>query len=48
VHTNADGNATFTFKQNKAVAVGQAVTATAMGPGNNTSEFSKARKVVMG
>ena len=39
------GNASFTFSPATAVPVGQTITATATDPGNNTSEFSAARKV---
>ena len=40
------GDATFTFSPARSVAVGQTITATATsGRGNNTSEFSAARKV---
>jgi CSLREA domain-containing protein len=44
VTTNADGNASFTFK--KKVPKGQFVTATATSSSDGTSEFSNARKVV--
>ena len=50
VITDASGNASFTFKPNKKVAVGRTITATATRnffnvPGD-TSEFSAPRKVV--
>ncbi|MBA3425617.1 MAG: PD40 domain-containing protein [Rubrobacter sp.] len=45
VTTDGSGNASFTFFPATAVSVGQTITATATDPGNNTSEFSAARKV---
>lgn len=41
VETNKQGNASFTFVPSQAVPGGQRVTATATGPGGNTSEFSR-------
>jgi hypothetical protein len=46
VSTNANGKAPFTFSFPKEVLVGRTVTATATGPGGNTSEFSVPRTVV--
>lgn len=46
--TKAGGNADFTFVRTPAVASGQAITATATGPGGNTSEFSPPRTVAAG
>jgi hypothetical protein len=46
VTTNARGNATFTFEPLQGVSVGWAVTATATGPGGNTSEFSRPKAAV--
>ncbi len=45
VATDANGDASFTFVPARKVAVGQTMTATATGPGGNTSEFSRAREV---
>jgi trimeric autotransporter adhesin len=45
VTTDASGNVTFTFSSVQKVAIGGTVTATATGPGGNTSEFSAARTV---
>jgi hypothetical protein len=42
VTTGANGLATFAFTPESAVAVGQMIAATAIDPGNDTSEFSKA------
>jgi CSLREA domain-containing protein len=46
--TNANGNLSFTFGPNQRVPLGQTVTATATGPGGNTSEFSPPRTVEAG
>ena len=46
VTTNGTGNVSFTFSTQKAIKLGQNITATATGPGGNTSEFSAPRKVV--
>jgi len=46
VTTNGTGNISFTFSTKKAIRLGQNITATATGPGGNTSEFSVPRKVV--
>ena len=54
VSTDGTGNAAFTFKPTKKVAVGRKITATATDPRTapgsvgGTSEFSAARKVVAG
>jgi hypothetical protein len=40
VTTNSDGNVTFTFATTKPLSVGNRITATAIDPGGNTSEFS--------
>ena len=45
VRTGANDSVTFTFRPSRAVALGEAVTATAT-TGGNTSEFSAARTVV--
>ena len=45
VETSRKGIASITFSSSEALAVGQAITATATGPGGNTSEFSVARSV---
>ena len=45
--TNANGNAPFTFIRTPAVAAGQTITATATGPGGNTSEFLPPRRVMV-
>ncbi len=45
VTTSRKGNASFTISPSQAIPVGQAITATATGPGGNTSEFSGARSV---
>jgi hypothetical protein len=45
VTTDGDGDVSFTFRPARAVARGQNLTATATGPGGNTSEFSVARQV---
>jgi CSLREA domain-containing protein len=42
VTTDANGDASFTFDTTTVVPVGQVMTATATGPGDGTSEFSKA------
>jgi hypothetical protein len=46
VTTDGSGNVTFPFSPAQRVGVGRTVTATATGPGGNTSEFSAARVVV--
>jgi len=46
VTTNGTGNVSFTFSTKKTIRLGQNITATATGPGGNTSEFSAPRKVV--
>jgi hypothetical protein len=46
VSTDASGEATFAFATKKPVRLEQNVTATATGPGGNTSEFSAPRQVV--
>ena len=46
VSTNGTGNVSFTFSTTKTIRLGQNITATATGPGGNTSEFSAPRKVV--
>ena len=46
VSTNGAGDASFTFSTQKEIRLGQNITATATGPGGNTSEFSAPRKVV--
>ena len=46
VTTNAKGNARFTFAFAKRVPAGRTITATATGPGGNTSEFSAPRALV--
>jgi hypothetical protein len=45
VTTDGSGNVTFPFSPAQRVGVGRTVTATATGPGGNTSEFSAARQV---
>lgn len=40
VTTNRQGEASFTLETTRRVRAGENVTATATGPGNNTSEFS--------
>jgi len=44
--TDGSGKASFTFSTKKAIRLGQNITATATGPGGNTSEFSAPKKVV--
>ena len=46
VTTNGTGNVSFTLSTKKTIRLGQNITATATGPGGNTSEFSAPRKVV--
>jgi hypothetical protein len=46
VRTDGSGNASFRFSPNSRVALGVNITATATGPGGNTSEFSAPRRVV--
>jgi len=46
VSTDGSGNVSFSFSTTKAIRLGQNITATATGPGGNTSEFSAPRKVV--
>jgi CSLREA domain-containing protein len=46
VTTTGTGNVSFSFSTQKAIRLGQNITATATGPGGNTSEFSAPRKVV--
>ena len=46
VSTDGSGDASFAFSTKKPVKLGQNVTATATGPGGNTSEFSAPKKVV--
>ena len=46
VTTDGRANASFAFKPARKVGVGKAITATATGPNNNTSELSAAKKVV--
>ena len=48
VTANAVGNVSFIFGPDQKVAVGKTITATATGPGGNTSEFSAARTVDAG
>ena len=46
VSTNGAGDASFAFAKKKPVRPGQNITATATGPGGNTSEFSAPKQVV--
>jgi titin len=46
VSTDGSGDATFAFSTKKPIRVGQNITATATGPGGNTSEFSAPKQVV--
>ena len=46
VSTDGLGNVSFTFSTKKAIKLRQNITATATGPGGNTSEFSLPEKVV--
>jgi hypothetical protein len=46
VSTDGSGDLSFTFSTTKAIKLGQNITATATGPGGNTSEFSAPTKVV--
>ena len=46
VSTDGSGKVSFTFPTKKAITLGQNITATATGPGGNTSEFSAPKKVV--
>jgi hypothetical protein len=46
VTTDGSGNASFAFSTKKQVRLGQNITATATGPGGNTSEFSPPKKVM--
>jgi hypothetical protein len=46
VSSNGSGDLSFSFSTKKAIKLGQNITATATGPGGNTSEFSAPRQVV--
>jgi hypothetical protein len=46
VSTDGSGKVFFTFSTKKAIRLGQNITATATGPGGNTSEISAPKKVV--
>ena len=46
VSTSGTGDASFSFSTKKPVRLGQDITATATGPGGNTSEFSAPRRMV--
>jgi hypothetical protein len=48
VSTNGAGDASFAFSTSKTVKLEQNITATATGPGGNTSEISAPKKVVAG
>ena len=48
VSTDGSGDASFAFSTSKTVKLEQNITATATGPGGNTSEFSAPKKVVAG
>jgi hypothetical protein len=47
VTTNRQGKASFSFETTRPLASGEKITATATGPGGNTSEFSDARTVTL-
>jgi hypothetical protein len=46
VTTDGSGKVSFTFSTKQAIRLGQNITATATGPGGNTSEFSAPKRVV--
>jgi len=46
VSTDGSGDASFTYSTKKHIMLGQNITATATGPGGNTSEFSAPKTVV--
>ena len=48
VSTNGAGDASLAFSTSKTIKLEQNITATATGPGGNTSEFSAPKKVVAG
>jgi len=46
ITTDGSANVSFTFSTTKPIGLGQNITATATGPGGNTSEFSVPKQVV--